>query len=145
MSALYSTVLLICRKSDTRFLSSGFFMNQFPPGSLSIALGGIFSNFYRNWRYFQLCVYRRYCWHRWLSRVLNCMDSINLSPHWKKRKENFLIFKEIQRDRVQSHIWLTASSYMGKNLRISSYIRKPFLIYDFAPDPIWMSWYMRKV
>ncbi len=24
---------------------------------------------------------------------------------------------------------------MGKNLRISSYIRKPFLIYDFAPDP----------
>ncbi len=26
--------------------------------------------------------------------------------------------------------------YMGKNLRISSNIRKPFLLYDFAPDPI---------
>jgi hypothetical protein len=26
--------------------------------------------------------------------------------------------------------------YMVKYLRISSYIRKPFLIYDFAPDPI---------
>jgi hypothetical protein len=25
---------------------------------------------------------------------------------------------------------------MGKNLGISSYFRKPFLIYDFAPDPI---------
>jgi hypothetical protein len=31
-----------------------------------------------------------------------------------------------------SHIWLAASSYMGKYLRISSCIRKPFLIYDFA-------------
>ncbi len=28
---------------------------------------------------------------------------------------------------------------MVKYLRISSYIRKPFLIYDFAPDPIWIS------
>jgi ankyrin repeat protein len=31
---------------------------------------------------------------------------------------------------------LTASSYMVKYLRISSYIRKTFLIYDFATDPI---------
>ncbi len=70
-------------------------------------------------------------------------------PHheYTDKKENkiFLKYKEIQRDRVQSHIWLTASSYMGKNLRISSYIRKPFLIYDFAPAPIWISLYMRKV
>jgi hypothetical protein len=44
-----------------------------------------------------------------------------------------ILYKEIQRDPVQS---LAASSYMGRNLRISSYIRKPFLIYDFAPDPI---------
>ncbi len=28
---------------------------------------------------------------------------------------------------------------MEKNLRISSYIKKLFLIYDFAPDPIWIS------
>ncbi len=54
----------------------------------------------------------------------------------KKEKKIFLINKEFQRDRVQSHIWLTASSYPHKNLRISSYIRKPFLIYDYAPDPI---------
>ncbi len=32
-------------------------------------------------------------------------------------------------EQLQSHIWLTASSYMGKSLRISSYIRKPFLIH----------------
>ncbi len=29
-----------------------------------------------------------------------------------------------------------ASSYMGKYLCISSYIRKPFLIYDFATAPL---------
>ncbi len=63
----------------------------------------------------------------------------------KKEKKIFLIYKEIQWDRVQSHIWLTASSFMVKYLRISSYIRKPFLIYDFAPDPIWISLYMRKI
>ncbi len=62
-----------------------------------------------------------------------------------KGKKIFLIYKEIQRDRVQSHLWLTASSYMVKYLSISSYIRKPFLIYDFAPDPIWTSFYMRKI
>ncbi len=33
---------------------------------------------------------------------------------------------------MQSHIRLTSS------LCISSYIRKPFLINDFAPDPIWI-------
>ncbi len=33
---------------------------------------------------------------------------------------------------------------MGKYLRISSYIRKPFLIYDFATAPLWISLYMRK-
>ncbi len=34
---------------------------------------------------------------------------------------------------------------MIKYLRISSYIGKPFLIYDFAPDPIKISLYMRKI
>ncbi len=56
------------------------------------------------------------------------------------------MYKEIQRDRVQSHIWLfTASSYMMKYLRILSYFMKPFLIYDFAPDPIRISLYMSKI
>ncbi len=31
-------------------------------------------------------------------------------------------------EQLQSHIWLTVSSYMGKYLRNSSYIRKPFLV-----------------
>ncbi len=39
-------------------------------------------------------------------------------------------------DRLQSHIWLTASSYMFKYLRISSYIRNHILICDFETDPI---------
>ncbi len=40
-----------------------------------------------------------------------------------------------------------ASSYtcINKYLRFSSYIRKPFLIYDFATAPIWISLYMRKI
>jgi hypothetical protein len=41
----------------------------------------------------------------------------------KKENQTFLINKEIQN---------VAAAYMGKYLRISSYIRKPFLIYDFA-------------
>jgi hypothetical protein len=43
-------------------------------------------------------------------------------------------------EQLQSHIWLTASSYMGKYLCISSYIRKPVLIYDFATAPLWISY-----
>ncbi len=34
---------------------------------------------------------------------------------------------------------------MTKYLCISSYIRKPFLIYYFATDPIWISLYLRKI
>jgi hypothetical protein len=48
-------------------------------------------------------------------------------------------------EQLQSHIWLTASSYMVKYLRISSYIRTPFLVYDFATAPLWISFYMRKI
>ncbi len=48
-------------------------------------------------------------------------------------------------EQLQSHIWLTASSYMGKYFGISSYIRKPFLIYEFATAPLWISLYIRKV
>ncbi len=48
-------------------------------------------------------------------------------------------------EQLQSHIWLTASSYMGKSLRISSFIRKPFLISDFATAPLWISLYSRKI
>ncbi len=48
-------------------------------------------------------------------------------------------------EQLQSHIWLTSSLYMGKYLRISSYIKKPFLIYDFATAPLWISLSMRKI
>ncbi len=48
-------------------------------------------------------------------------------------------------ERMQSHIWLTASSYMGKYMRISLYSRKPFLINDFTTAPFWISFYIRKV
>ncbi len=34
---------------------------------------------------------------------------------------------------------------MTKYFRISSYIRKPFLIYDFATAPFWISLYIRKI
>ncbi len=43
-------------------------------------------------------------------------------------------------EQLQSHIWQTASSYTGKYLRISSYIRKP-VIYDFATPPLWIATY----
>ncbi len=48
-------------------------------------------------------------------------------------------------EQLQSHIRLTAFSYMEKYLRISSYVRKPFLKYDFAIAPLRISLYMRKI
>ncbi len=56
-----------------------------------------------------------------------------------KKKDKFSSYmKKFRRERLQSHIWLTASSYIVEYLRISSYIRKPVLIYDFATDLIWI-------
>ena len=47
-----------------------------------------------------------------------------------KTKIKFSSYKrKLRMEQLQSHIWLTASSYKRKYLRISSYIRKPFLIY----------------
>jgi hypothetical protein len=54
----------------------------------------------------------------------------------KKENKIFLIYKEIKSGAVASHIRLTASSYMGKYLRIYSYIRKPFFKYDFVTAPL---------
>jgi hypothetical protein len=62
----------------------------------------------------------------------------------KKRKLSSYI-RKFRMKQLQSHIWLTASSYMGKYLRTSSYLKKPFLIYDFVTGPLWISLYMRKV
>ncbi len=48
----------------------------------------------------------------------------------KKRKFSSYI-RKFRVEQLQSHIWLTASSYMGKYLPISSYIRKPFLAFSY--------------
>ncbi len=70
-------------------------------------------------------------------QLVSICHTIEENCNYTEKKENeiSLIYNEIQRDRVQSHIWLTASSYMVKKLHVSSYIEKPFLIYDFAPIP----------
>ncbi len=48
-------------------------------------------------------------------------------------------------EQLQSHICGRASSYMGKYLRISSYMRKPFLKNDFATAPLWIFFYMSNI
>ncbi len=53
--------------------------------------------------------------------------------------------RKFRMEQLQSHIWLTASSKTAKNFRISSCIRKPFLRYDFATAPFWISLYMSKI
>jgi hypothetical protein len=56
----------------------------------------------------------------------------------KKEKQIFLIYKENSEwsSCKVIYIGLSASLYMVNYLRISSYIRKPFLIYDFATAPL---------
>ncbi len=73
--------------------------------------------------------------------------SLSLWAGYTDKKENkiFLIFKEIQRDRAQSLIWLTAILHMVKKLHISSYIRNPFLLFMTLPIPSEFSAYMRKI
>ena len=53
--------------------------------------------------------------------------------------------KKFRMEQLQSHIGLTASSYMAKYLCISSYIKKPFILYDFPTAPFWISLYMREI
>ncbi len=67
--------------------------------------------------------------------------------HTDKKKKISSYIRKSKRERLQSHIWLTASSYIPvfKYLRISSYIRKPLLIYDFATVPNWISLYLKKI
>jgi hypothetical protein len=42
-------------------------------------------------------------------------------------------------------MWLTPCSYKGKYLHISTYIRKLFIIDDFATAPLWIFLYMTKI
>ncbi len=64
----------------------------------------------------------------------------------KKNRKFSSYIRKFRMEQLPSHICLTASSYMTKYLRISSYIRKPFLIYDFTTAPyefpyIWGKFY----
>ncbi len=65
----------------------------------------------------------------------------------KKEYQIFLIYKEIQSGVV-------VKSYMRKGFliyiwekcaKISPYMRRPLVIYDFATAPLWISLYMRKI
>ncbi len=55
------------------------------------------------------------------------------------------IYGRIKISKVMYDLTAYSYSYMTKYLRISSCNRKPFLIYDFATDPIWISLFMRKM
>ncbi len=58
----------------------------------------------------------------------------------KKENQNFLIYKEIQKGSVAKCTYNGILIYSKtKYLRISSYIRKPFLICYFATGPVWIS------
>jgi hypothetical protein len=68
------------------------------------------------------------------SKYLLLVFQISISLIKKKIKFSSYIGK-FGVEQLQSHIWLTASSY----------IRKPFLICDFATAPLWISLYMKKM
>ncbi len=64
-----------------------------------------------------------------------------LSTLIKKKIKFSAYLRKFRMEQLQSHIWLTTFSYMGKYLQISHIIRKPFLKYDFASAPLWISLY----
>jgi hypothetical protein len=71
--------------------------------------------------------------------------SLGTSTLIKKKKKSSYI-RKFRWDRVQSHIWGRASLFMRKCADISPYMRRPLVIYDFAPDPsefpyIWGKFY----
>ncbi len=65
----------------------------------------------------------------------------------KKKIKIFLIYKEIQNGAVAKSYMTNGLliTYLGKYLRISSHIRKPFLIYNFATAPLWISLHTREI
>ena len=63
----------------------------------------------------------------------------------KKEKKIFLIYKEIPNGAVAKSYMTNGLLNMTIYLRISSYIRKPFLIYDFATAPFCISLYLRNI
>ncbi len=81
-----------------------------------------------------------------LSEIYLSKDKTNVMYHTDKKKIKFSSYiRKFRVEQLQSHICLTASSYMGKYLHVSSYMRKPFLMYDIATAPLWISLHMRKI
>jgi hypothetical protein len=56
----------------------------------------------------------------------------------KKENQNFLIYKEIHNEAVAKSYMTNGLLilYMVKYLRISSYTKKPLLVYDFVTAPL---------
>ncbi len=66
------------------------------------------------------------------SRPGSSRDQFIFDPTLKKRETQFSSYiRKSRRERLQSHIWLTASSYMTKFLRISSYLTLEPLPFEF--------------
>jgi hypothetical protein len=68
-----------------------------------------------------------------------CSVMMVISAHTdKKENQIFLIYREIQNGAVAKSCMTNGLHilYMGKYFRISSYIRRSFLIYDFATAPL---------
>ncbi len=78
------------------------------------------------------------------SDPLNCV-SLHETTLLKRKRKFFLIYKKIQKGSgAKSYMTNDLLIYcMTKYFCISSYFRKQFLRYDVAPDPFWISLYMR--
>ncbi len=69
--------------------------------------------------------------------VLCFINNMSLTTLIKKKIKFSSYIRKFRMEQLQSHRWLTVSSYMEKFLRISLYFKiKPFLIYDFATAPL---------
>ncbi len=59
----------------------------------------------------------------------------------KKRTKFSLYIRKFRWDRLKSHRWGRASKNMRKWANIQPFIRRLLFIYDFGPDPFWISLY----
>jgi hypothetical protein len=72
----------------------------------------------------------------WLMESLKVQKKFPWPLTDKKENRIFLIYKEIQSGAVAKSYMTNSLLIYGEYLRISSYIRNPFLIYDFATAPL---------
>ncbi len=79
------------------------------------------------------------------TQIVYNFQHVNVSPHTdKKEKKIYLMYKEIQMG-SGANLRKGFLSICG-NAQIFNHIwGGPLVIYDFAPDPNWISLYMRKV